>query len=167
MKNGFTLIELLVVVLIIGILAAVALPQYERSVTKARFAEAFTNLKAIGQAVNLCILETGNPQISYGDGSSGPACYDYSSLSIIPPGTLKNNSRLETEYFNYLNQPVLANDDNIMVQADYKKGDVCLCYYRDGKITGARMACASRSVTLDYDILKMLGVEEDPNCGCC
>lgn len=58
--GAFTLIELLVVVLIIGILAAIALPRYEKAVEKSRLSEAMINVAAIKNAVNVLILETGS-----------------------------------------------------------------------------------------------------------
>ena len=59
MKKGFTLIELLVVVLIIGILSAVALPQYEKTVQKARTTEVKNYVDAWKKAQNIYRLENG------------------------------------------------------------------------------------------------------------
>ena len=59
LARGFTLIELLVVVLIIGILAAIAYPQYEKAVFRSRMVHTQLQAKSIFQAAQLYLLANG------------------------------------------------------------------------------------------------------------
>jgi len=80
MKKGFTLIELLVVVLIIGVLAAIALPQYFKAVERSRMSEAEQLLTSIGQAQQRKYLQIGE------------FATQYTGLDVSPKGSLNQQA---------------------------------------------------------------------------
>ncbi len=64
-RTGFTLIELLVVVLIIGLLAAVALPQYQKAVAKSRLSGMVQFVTDMQRAIDIYVLEHGFEDINF------------------------------------------------------------------------------------------------------
>jgi prepilin-type N-terminal cleavage/methylation domain-containing protein len=59
-KRGFTLIEVLIVIIILGILATIAVPQFANMIKRARLGEAWTGLGAARTAAEVWKLENGN-----------------------------------------------------------------------------------------------------------
>jgi len=58
MQRGFTLIELLIVIAIVGIFAAIAVPQYQTYTKKAKFSEVVSATAPFKLAVEVCFAET-------------------------------------------------------------------------------------------------------------
>lgn len=154
-KEGFTLIELLVVVLIIGVLSAVALPQYQKAAAKSRGAQLYTAASGLGKAVQSYFLANGSWPENFDvldldfplTSRPGTVC----GLSVGPGNTLKQGkdyalvigkSNLWNDLFAvftrgpypcagfaYLKSEISSGDELFCVERDqrtnYAKGDFC------------------------------------------
>lgn len=87
LRQGFTLIELLVVVLIIGILASVALPQYQKAVEKTRWAEIYQAERTVAKAQEAYYL------------ANGKYSTDFNELDITFPGIKATGNSFWTDSF--------------------------------------------------------------------
>ena len=135
MKNkAFTLIELLVVVLIIGILAAIALPQYKKAVEKARAVEARTNLAALINAERIYKMSNGN------------ATNKLDELDIQLSGSYNTKTKeLTSDYFVYHVKPTEAGEgfEAIAIRLDNNRDDLKYYIYFWGG--GSSYVCVAKN----------------------
>ena len=143
MKKGFTLIELLVVVLIIGILSAVALPQYTKAVAKARSTEALTNTRSLAKAEQIYYM------------ANGEYSSDLSVLDIEVGELEEENKRSRTKDFSYF-----CNEANGCCQAWGKitTGDMTPVF--EACPSGTLSCICSGTVTEPCSFCKMFGAKE-------
>ena len=131
MQKAFTLIELLVVVLIIGILAAVAVPQYQVAVEKSRAAEAVVLVKNIAEAETAYYL------------ANGTYAADITLLGMDYPGTAATYYVPGFQTTNWICRPTVpATAGGVWSEAlaVCTRGSVS-SYYAIGKLKDGRMFC--------------------------
>lgn len=102
MKKGFTLIELLIVMVIVGVMVAVALPQYQRSMERGRAMEGLANVRAAAeQLAAYYLVHGGLPELN----------------TFLSRDLLKNN-----DFAFPTVQPVAGETDRYTVRLDRKSG---------------------------------------------
>jgi len=97
MRKAFTLIELLMIILIVAILVAIVLPQYQTAVDQGRWSSLVISSRSLADAQNIYFMSTG----SYSDSAS--------QLPIEIPGTISDNQIITQEGVYTLQNDYLQN----------------------------------------------------------
>ena len=144
MRNrAFTLIELLVVVLIIGILAAIALPQYAKAVEKSKATQAFTMLKSAYQAAAVYYMANNELPNSFEDmGFQVPWTGNTKWTDLTGAKDTKSNEEWSLQLYQ-----TTAGGLQIYIgriSGDYSGGGFMIRVIEDGQLLPLVIRCAER-----------------------
>ena len=143
--NAFTLVELLVVVAIVGILSAVALPNFLSQTNKAKATEAKTNIAATLKQAHAKFLEDGvtpftvigTMTTNYGTPANGTTLFNYAT-------TIPTFTAATTEYF--VTATANGNDSGLGTGANSMKIRGCVNFNTGFVDIGANLATTATAV---------------------
>ncbi|MSU62307.1 MAG: type II secretion system protein [Pedosphaera sp.] len=95
-KSGFTLVEIMIVVAIIGLLAAIAIPNFVKARTSAQKNACINNLRQIDGAIEQWALEQKQKQGDTVTTSGANSIADYLKGSVLPTCPADNSAYVET-----------------------------------------------------------------------
>lgn len=95
MKNrstqGFTLVEIMIVVVIIGLLAAMAIPAFQKVRASSQDKAVLNNLRQLSSAADQYFLEQGVSTVSYGDLVGGGSSNYIKAIQLVAKETYDNS----------------------------------------------------------------------------
>ena len=150
-KRAFTLIELLVVVLIIGILTAVALPQYEAAVAKSRFSALIPIVDGYKKSLDMYYLANGEYPPDTCDEMSCGNGIEYDVLDYGVPNVLGLNHNTGNAYVVWANISDHPNERRCLATATNKIANQVCKSFGGEEVTGENYQYA----TLNLGTLKV------------